>query len=45
MATYCAANLLCCVLPCSSSTNVGMPRRAVRGALHIDLLVTVAWRW
>ena len=27
-----------------SSTNVGMPRRALRGALHIDLLVTVAGR-
>lgn len=30
------------VVTCSSPTNIGMSRRALRGALHLDLLVTVA---
>lgn len=29
------------VVTCSSPTNFGMSRHALRGALHLDLLVTV----
>jgi len=41
MTTDCAVNLRRCVLTCSSPTNFGMSRRALRGVLHLDLLVTV----
>ena len=39
--TYCAFDLLRCVLTRSSPTNLGMSRYSLRGALQFDLLATV----